>query len=352
MNRSELDQLIIEQAALNAVSATKRKYPPETKLLLDMARAGTCGQPAESRKRYAPLAQETADFTPDRAASTPLADLAYVLREASDDRESHELCARGVGATWRAAAPFRQARSGDPFDVLLPHLTDIEALIALDRARQLPELPPTGLLKREAEINAVLSIDYPVWAATQPYSKSLASALLSTANAKVQQLHEIWESDASKGVDNWIRTSEPLIRNAQLWVDKHELSYSAALYEAINRLVDDNTGFEVTAERCADSRDIDVCSANLCREARNVARVVSRALAYVSAFNGLVQHIELAEKSIQQMVNFAQKANSPDIIQKLRTRYATDVVRVRMGRALFPDFYSDEEPWTPPPFPA
>jgi len=138
-----VDELVALNASFERVGPAPAVW---NRFAVDLAKQGTCGQSAETRQKLARVAQGIGESNEDRAVAAPYGDLAYILKHADDTRESHEHCAQALGEIWRTEHPFRRGREGDPYDVLLPHVSDALAVAALDRARRLPK-PPSGLLK-------------------------------------------------------------------------------------------------------------------------------------------------------------------------------------------------------------
>ena len=153
-----------------------RKYPPGVRLLLDLARAGKCGEHAPD-EHAAHAAHITGEWNPDRASSDAFLDLAWALGNLSGDSASNELCAGALAEAWRRTYPFRRAKDGDPLDVLLPHPDDAGAARALDRARALPR-PPWGLVRLG---RAAGGVEY--WVEPEPYDPNLTRVLASEALA-------------------------------------------------------------------------------------------------------------------------------------------------------------------------
>ena len=209
-----------EQLALNAVREPKKslgdKLTPQARLLVDMAKAGACGQPPADRQKLARLVLEVGQFGDDAAVAEALVELSKHLDLAEDSRDSHELCARAVGEAWRRHAPFRVSRAGDPLDVLFPHLTPAEAVLALDRARTLPPAPATALVRRTYEL------DRPPSAFSVPYSRNLALALLGEAEAAYKDFVSVQPSDCGSdqyAVDDNVEKLARLLTELRAWIE-------------------------------------------------------------------------------------------------------------------------------------
>ena len=218
-------QVVDEQLALNAVRGKSlgEKLTPQARVLVDMAKAGACGQPAADRKQRARLVREIGQFGDDAAASEALIELSQHLDLAEDSRDSHELCARAVGEAWRRHAPFRVSRTGDPLDVLTPHLTPAEAVLALDRARTLPPAPAAVLLRRSADLNCSFDL-YNVNATTHynynvPYSRSMALSLLGVAESELRKL----AANTKRNVKQQLNNVQSFLKRVRGWVESEEL---------------------------------------------------------------------------------------------------------------------------------
>ncbi len=232
-------QAVDEQLALNAVREPKKslsdKLTPQARVLVDMAKAGACGQPPSDRQQFARRVLEVGQFGDDAAVAEALVELSEHLDLAEDSRDSHELCARAVGEAWRRHAPFRVARAGDPLDVLIPHLTPAEAVLALDRARALPPAPATALVRRTYEL------DRPPSAFSVPYSRNLALALLGEAEAAYRDFVSVQPSDCGYGqyaVDYNVEMMAGLLTKLRAWIESEPSALDTGIYSPFRRLAE------------------------------------------------------------------------------------------------------------------
>ena len=202
-----------------------RKYPPGVRLMLDMARAGTCGQPREDRERLAPAAQATGEWSEDRASSDAFLDLADVLRDATDDGT---LCAGALAEAWRRTYPFRRPREGDPYDVLLPHCEagwasercDAAAVRALDHALALPR-PPLELRWRAVEIDTFLNNDLnDALDEDTHFDRVLALGLLGAARQELEKLAGWCQGDEEEVRSDLLR----YVNAATAWVQRWQFT--------------------------------------------------------------------------------------------------------------------------------
>ncbi len=115
--------------------------------LLGYAEHGTCGDPLRSEpgRLDVTLAYAEEAEADDLAVAEPLRDLHWILKEGDS-----EACAKAVGAAWRSQHPFRPARSGDTYEMLVPQNDRVKAMHALDQAATLPTPPPLNQLRRVA----------------------------------------------------------------------------------------------------------------------------------------------------------------------------------------------------------
>ena len=188
------------------------RLPPGARLLLDLARAGKCGEhsPDEGLAR---VAQATGEHNEDRASSDAFLDLAYALRNLSPAHESNELCARALAEAWRAEYPFRRGREGAPLDVLLPHPgSDARAALALDRARALPR-PPVGLMRLNDELEAFWEGETPTQP-QKPFDSTLALALIAEVEQRLYDLPPHHDVE----VRNAVPKVRDLLHAARVWV--------------------------------------------------------------------------------------------------------------------------------------
>ena len=196
-----------------------RRYPPGVRLLLDVVRAGDCGQHAPN-EGLARVAQAQGEWDEDRASSDAFLDLAYALRNLSPDGSSNELCARALAEAWRREYPFRRGRGGDPLEVLVPQLDDARAARALDRARALPR-PPVGLEKLSLEVEA--RWEYP-YRPEEEFDRALVLAMLAEAAYALEGAAVEWEQPEERR-----RESLVAVLDALQWFRQPVLRYNRKL---------------------------------------------------------------------------------------------------------------------------
>lgn len=291
-----------------------RRYPPGVRLLLDLVRAGRCGQSTGS-ERDAHVAQEIAEHNEDRASSEAFLDLAYALRNLSPEHESNELCAGALAEAWRRTYPFRRHAEGDALDVLLPHASDAGAVLSLDRARALSR-PPVALARLVHEMTTALPGD------DVPYSRALAQAML--AESEVELLNAV--PQANYAMDEIRQTALKVVRHAFAWARETELKY----YPKLDSTSAADLG-EVEAEigYAQSERERD--------ELKRLFRallVAQNATWYVRHYNKLVGPLRAREAAAENL----RKWLKPDEIDERLVVHDREIAKVR---ALFPDFYSE-----------
>ena len=307
-----LNRLVDDVVALNATRAPNC-LPPGVRLLLDVVRAGKCGEHAPD-EGLARVAQATGEWNEDRASSDAFLDLAWALRNLSPDGSSNELCAAALAEAWRAEYPFRRGRDGDPLEVLVPQLDDARAARALDRARVLPR-PPVAVARLGRDVEkyfAAETMDAP----KVPFDRQLALAMLAVAEHEILTL----DSRATQRAPFHVKGALDDVLTARAWVENPALRYmtSAALndhahYVAALSLLDSVKG---TSESKEAER------ARL-RHMRDVFLRAQRAVRYVKRYNDLVPDLQRAETDVD---TFGTEK---------------DAARLTQLRAFFPDRYPE-----------
>jgi hypothetical protein len=322
-----------ERAVLDEVQADRSRYSPQTRLMLDMARAGTCGQPVEDRRRWATAALEVAEWSPYRAVAEPLGELSQVLRTALDEEWSRQFWAHGLGAAWRAEYSFRRARLGDPYDVLRPQADDAASALALDRARRLPRVP-AALVERGGEVAMYGALD--VGTSVVPYSRSLALALIGAAEAELWSSYDaLAEAIRDSGAHHLRRTldfAHEVLHAARLWVEYPTLRYVAI--ESVLTIGLPQKKRSGVRWRASDER------------LRRVTGLARRAVEYVRGYAGLVPALRQAEDAVVlARARLAAYRGDPKATPFQLADAEQDLVHAeaeeRRLQAMFPDFYPE-----------
>ena len=378
-----------------------RKYPPGVRLLLDLARAGKCGEHAPD-EGLARVARATGEFHEDRASSDAFLDLAYALGDLSPAHESNELCARALAEAWRAEYPFRRPRDGDPLDVLLPHPEgDARAALALDRSRTLPR-PPVGLARLgkfvsgfrgapegpydPAKLRALAAEAHATLRSIPPWhGPTVWKTSYSVYDADIRSVLELLDEYARRLRDVLVNASDPQLlarmqqrsgewRSMVSRLDNDELHEGAMLarcvYEDLSsaersafsarekvqriRLNHGSIREEQRAQKFLDRREAELAAkqrdAEWFNRLRDAARVVDRALDYAQHYAKQFEDLQRAE----QAAVYAHKdwmkgptarlgaddmfwTSGEDLLGKARG-HADEVERLR---DLFPDLYPE-----------
>jgi hypothetical protein len=301
------------RAAINKIDEKARKYPDQTKILIDMARAGTCGLSAEDRQAFARQAQRVGEAAEDRAVSGSLLDLSYYLKKAYDEPESRELCAAGIGAAWRAEHPFRKVRPGDPYDVLRPHVDDASSVLALDRARRLPKPPPATMLERADELHLYETFNMG-GPPSVPYSRSLALGLLGSARSELRSALLSTPESRSSARHSLERAIE-IVDRALAWAQNSSLKFDAGM-ETLHAVHDAPEARKVRGrgERVWQDR------------VKLAFDFAQKATQYVNSYNNWVRQLRAEEELAQEPGSEEDRQLHLNLARKLQ--------------AMFPDFYT------------
>ena len=296
-----------------------RRYPPGVRLLLDLARAGRCGQ-HEPDERAARSAQVTGEWNEDRASSDAFLDLAWALRNLSPEHESGELCARALAEAWRREYPFRRGRDGDPLDVLLPHQDDAGAARALDRARALPR-PPVGLMQLVQKVERMLGGGMVNVPPQESFDRQFALALLLEAERLLEELVNEHPHLGGSG-----RHELDVLRRLRRWVlgprvYAPDLDYGNEYPHLFRELYD----------AYGDVDDMPV-------EARSAVDAAGKALNYVVVYNTAISRLNEARENLERNRAEATSLHRDwawgTLPEAMIEKYE---VEVRRYEALFPD---------------
>ena len=266
-----------------------RRYPPGVRLLLDVVRAGKCGQ-HEPDEGLARVAQAQGEWNEDRASSDAFLDLAYALKNLSGDPASNELCAGALAEAWRREYPFRRGRDGDPLDALLPQLDDARAARALDRARALPR-PMPGLSVRAREVEDLLRKHE----APKVYSPSLAMALVGAARAELEALG----AQPEVPVESRRQVALNLLDAAREWVERRPLlPVNWKTFRGRATCSEANAALKAVSGRTTEA----TAARERLRRVCDATKRADNALEYVRWFNGTLKELRVSEHDEREAV--------------------------------------------------
>lgn len=375
---AHLLQQVDRRVALNATRPRLVRVPDDladsTKIMLDMAAGGVCGDPL--RARLAPHLYRVADAVEgdDDASAQPLRDLAWVVQH-----ESPATCAGALGAAWRARYPFRaatkervaeeEARAG----VLVPHFRagkrdDRAAVRALDLAAQLPT-PPVAIMRNERDVQWVLDLPVAMLMTVErsvalvgtsredmsmpPFREVLALTLLGIARHAAKELPPDTEcvrymptidvvkfqSKALRAIDEakeWVRTlkwRDPVPTRVHFDNDFFRSAYTRAANEIPgieHRLGDD--GFRSAHQHYR-------MQLPLTRAFADAARTVHNALWYVAFHSEVWRALPEAEADLLDNEKIVEvRANEP-VVELFRARLAERRAKVAAMHRRFPELY-------------
>ena len=302
---------VLDEVDREVARRAPERLPPGVRLLLDLARAGKCGEhvPDEGLAR---VAQATGEWNEDRASSDAFLDLAYALRNLSPEGASNELCAGALAEAWRRTYPFRRGREGDPLEVLVPQLDDARATRALDRARALPRPPRLSFGRLFGSTPS------------EPFDRGFAAHLIAEADYRLSELPIVRDHTDLTQASSRVARVRSHLAGAREWATRRPLKYDAYLDQMGYSGDTWSTWFQFTGHVDAES---DVTEPGddrwpLVVQFKDAAEAARQAILYVSSYNTQLRELMHMRKNLERALREGPRpewGDFADMTETLRT---------------------------------